>query len=95
MIFSLIFPINYLFDCLFTVFLILIYGCYPLKYLFNIFLISFFLFTIFIFLAINYPEKAPDRLGTWINRIENYFSPNLSKDGNYQIERAKYNSFEG
>ena len=43
----------------------------------------------FIFLAIQYPEKAPDRLDTWINRVENYFNPSLSKDGNYQIERAK------
>ena len=26
---------------------------------------------------------------TWANRVENYFNPMLSKDGNYQIERAK------
>ena len=55
----------------------------------NLFLISSFLFTILILLAIQYPEKAPDRLGTWINRVENYYNPSLSKDGNYQIERAK------
>ena len=91
LIFILVFPSNLstALIVLFTVFLILIYGSYPIKYLLNIFLIGFFSFTTFIFLAIQYPEKAPDRLGTWINRVENYFNPSLSKDGNYQIERAK------
>ena len=91
LIFTLVFPTNLstALIVLFTVFLILIYGCYPVIYLLNIFLIGFFLFTTFIFLAIQYPEKAPERLDTWINRVENYFNPSLSKDGNYQIERAK------
>ena len=91
LVFVLVFPTNLstALIFLFTVFLILIYGCYPIKYLLNLFLISSFLFTIFILLAIQYPEKAPDRLGTWINRVENYYNPSLSKDGNYQIERAK------
>ena len=91
LVFVLVFPTNLstALIFLFTVYLILIYGCYPIKYLLNLFLISSFLFTIFILLAIQYPEKAPDRLGTWINRVENYYNPSLSKDGNYQIERAK------
>ena len=91
LVFILVFPTNLstALIFLFTVYLILIYGCYPIKYLLNLFLISSFLFTIFILLAIQYPEKAPDRLGTWINRVENYYNPSLSKDGNYQIERAK------
>ena len=91
LIFTLIFPTNLstALVVLFSVFLLLIYGCYPLKYLFNILLLGLILFTIFIFLASRYPEKAPDRLTTWINRVENYFDPSLSKDGNYQIERAK------
>ena len=91
LVFTLVFPTNLstALIFLFTVFLILIYGCYPMKYLLNIFLVSFLLLTIFIFLAIQYPEKAPDRLDTWINRVENYFNPTLSKDGNYQVQRAK------
>ena len=91
LVFILVFPTNLstALIFLFTVYLILIYGCYPIKYLLNLFLISSILFTIFILLAIQYPEKAPDRLGTWINRVENYYNPSLSKDGNYQIERAK------
>ncbi len=91
LVFLLIFPTNLstALIVLFSVFLLLIYGCYPLKYLFNIFLFGFILFSIFIFLGSQYPEKAPDRFTTWINRVENYFDPSLSKDGNYQIERAK------
>tara|TARA_Y100000004_G_scaffold48086_2_gene52970 strand:- start:317 stop:1510 length:1194 start_codon:yes stop_codon:yes gene_type:complete len=91
LVFTLVFPTNLstALIFLFTVFLILIYGCYPMKYLLNIFLVSFLLLTTFIFLAIQYPEKAPDRLDTWINRVENYFNPTLSKDGNYQVQRAK------
>ena len=91
LVFTLVFPTNLstALIFLFTVFLILIYGCYPVKYLLNIFLVGFLLLTTFIFLAIQYPEKAPDRLDTWINRVENYFNPSLSKDGNYQVQRAK------
>ena len=91
LIFLLVFPTNLSTSLILisTVFLILIYGCYPVKYLLRIFLFGLLLFTIFIFLAIQYPDKAPDRLGTWINRVENYFNPSSSKDGNYQIERAK------
>jgi cell division protein FtsW len=91
LIFLLVFPTNLSTSLIVisTVFLILIYGCYPVKYLLRIFLFGLLLFTIFIFLAIQYPDKAPDRLGTWINRVENYFNPSSSKDGNYQIERAK------
>jgi len=91
LVFTLVFPTNLSTALIFlvTVFLILIYGCYPVKYLLNIFLVGFLLLTTFIFLAIQYPEKAPDRLDTWINRVENYFNPSLSKDGNYQVQRAK------
>jgi len=91
LVFTLVFPTNLstALIFLFTVFLILIYGCYPVKYLLNIFIVGFLLLTTFIFLAIQYPEKAPDRLYTWTNRVENYFNPSLSKDGNYQVQRAK------
>ena len=80
-----VYRINYFIYC----FLILIYGCYPVKYLLNIFLVLFFFSLTFIFYTTQYPEKAPDRLNTWISRIENFFNPSQSKDGNYQIERAK------
>ena len=66
-IFALIFPTNLSTSVilLFSVFLLLIFGCYPFRYLLNILLFSLLLMT-FILVAVMYPEKAPERLGTWI-----------------------------
>lgn len=36
----------------------------------------------------SFPEKFPNRLDTWISRIEN-FNSNKNIDASYQIERAK------
>jgi len=61
---------------------------YPLKYLFTICgtgLAGVMLF----FLTIKaFPGVFPNRVDTWLNRIEN-FSTGTSSDGNYQVERAK------
>ena len=61
---------------------------YPLKYLFTICgtgLAGVMLF----FLTIKaFPGVFPNRVDTWLNRIEN-FSNGKSSDGNYQVERAK------
>ena len=61
---------------------------YPLKYLFTICgtgLAGIILF----FLTIKaFPGVFPNRVDTWLNRIEN-FSNGKSSDGNYQVERAK------
>ena len=35
-----------------------------------------------------FPGVFPNRIDTWLNRIEN-FSNGTSSDGNYQVERAK------
>ena len=71
-----------------SVILLSFIGGYPIKYLFSIFLISFLLISVFIFSAKAFPDKIPNRIDTWISRIENF---NDKKDlkGNYQIERAK------
>ena len=63
-------------------------GGYSFKYL-SIILISFFLFfLLFVSLAKSFPDLIPNRVDTWISRIENFNNKNDSK-GNYQIERAK------
>lgn len=36
-----------------------------------------------------YPDLVPNRVDTWINRIENFNVTNNNSDANYQIERAK------
>ena len=61
---------------------------YPLKYLISIIILGFISLLIFISLARTYPEIFPNRIDTWINRIEN-FKTGKSTDGNYQLSRAK------
>ena len=61
---------------------------YPLKYLISIIILGFISLLIFISLARTYPEIFPNRIDTWINRIEN-FKTGKSSDGNYQLSRAK------
>lgn len=61
---------------------------YPLKYLIGIIILGFLSILIFISLARTFPEIFPNRIDTWINRIEN-FKTGKSTDGNYQLSRAK------
>ena len=62
---------------------------YPLKYLSII--ITFFLICLvfFILIAKSYPELIPNRIDTWISRIENFISSTESGSESYQVERAK------
>ena len=74
---------------LFLTILILIFlGGYPIKYLVSMFAVGLVLTAIFVLTAKSYPEIFPNRVDTWINRIEN-FGISGENDGNYQIERAK------
>ena len=74
---------------LFLTILILIFlGGYPIKYLVSMFAVGLVLSAIFVLTAKSYPEIFPNRVDTWINRIEN-FGISGENDGNYQIERAK------
>ena len=61
---------------------------YPLKYLISIIILGLISLLIFISLARTFPEIFPNRIDTWINRIEN-FKTGESTDGNYQLSRAK------
>ena len=74
---------------LFSMVLMLAYlACYPIKYLVSV--IIFGLISLFIFIAVakTFPEIFPNRIDTWVNRIEN-FKTGESSDGNYQLSRAK------
>jgi len=74
---------------LFLTILILVFlGGYPIKYLVSMFVVGLVLSAIFVLTAKSYPEIFPNRVDTWINRIEN-FGISGENDGNYQIERAK------
>ena len=68
--------------------LMLFISGFPITHLFKMFLILVFLSTNFFFLARAYPDQFPNRIDTWISRIEN-FNSNDNLDASYQIQRAK------
>ena len=68
--------------------LILFISGFPITHLLKMFLILGFLSTILFFLAKTYPDQFPNRIDTWISRVEN-FNSNDNLDASYQIQRAK------
>ena len=74
---------------LFSMILMLAFiASYPLKFLISIIILGLTSLFVFISLARSFPEIFPNRIDTWINRIEN-FKTGQSADGNYQLSRAK------
>jgi cell division protein FtsW len=74
---------------LFFMVLILVFlGGYPIKYLLGMLGMGLFMALLFVLIAKAYPDWFPNRIDTWINRIENFISAD-DNAGNYQIERAK------
>ena len=74
---------------LFFMVLILVFlGGYPIKYLLGMFGMGLFMAFLFILIAKAYPDRVPNRIDTWISRIEN-FNSGVDNGGSYQIERAK------
>ena len=63
-------------------------GGYPFKYLLGIGFSGIILFSLFFLTVKNYPDLMPNRIDTWVSRIENFTSSEISEN-NYQILRAK------
>jgi len=63
-------------------------GGYPMRYLMGIVLSGLLLFSLFFLSAKAFPDLMPNRIDTWMSRIENFQNPE-SATGNYQIDRAK------
>ena len=63
-------------------------GGYPFKYLLGIGFSGIALFSLFFLTVKNYPDIMPNRIDTWISRIENFTSSENSEN-NYQVLRAK------
>jgi len=61
---------------------------YPLRYLFTIVGAGVVAVLLFFLLIKAFPGAFPNRVDTWMNRIENFRSGE-SPDGNYQVARAK------
>ncbi len=62
-------------------------GGYPLKYIASVVGIGVLVLTLFVLTTKAFPEVMPNRVDTWISRIENFTDKN-SKEG-YQVEKAK------
>ncbi len=63
-------------------------GKYPLKYIAFIIGTGIVSLLIFIFLVRAFPDAFPNRVDTWISRVEN-FTKNKPGEDDYQIEKAK------
>ena len=74
---------------LFTMVIILAFiAHYPMRYLLTICGMGLAFVLLFFLLVRAFPGSFPNRIDTWVNRIEN-FSSGKSTDGNYQVARAK------
>ena len=69
------------------IFLLIFIGGYPIKYLAAVVGIGVFVLALFVLTAKAFPNVMPNRVDTWISRIENYSNKN-AKEG-YQVEKAK------
>ena len=67
-------------------------GGYPIKYLLGIIATGVLALTFFILVAKAFPDAFPNRVETWVSRVDNFFSKEEKdqfSDENYQIEKAK------
>lgn len=63
-------------------------GGYPIRYLGVIFIAGVLALSMFILVAKAFPDAMPNRVDTWMNRIDNFFNEEET-EADYQIERAK------
>lgn len=89
MVLMLILPANFSTAAIiFSMILLLCFiGGYPFKYLASIVGIGVAFLLVFILAAKAFPDAMPNRVDTWVSRIEN-FSSKDSEEG-YQVEKAK------
>lgn len=74
---------------LFSMVLLLCFlGGYPLKFLVAIVGTGMLCLTLFILTAKAAPDLFPNRVDTWINRVESFWNPE-DTEADYQIEKAK------
>jgi len=87
---ALILPANFSTTAIiFAMVIVLVFaGGYPIKYLLSILGIGLVMLTLFILTAKAFPGVFPNRVDTWISRVEN-FADNTDTEADYQIEKAK------
>lgn len=87
---GLILPANFSTAAIFfsMVVLLVFIGGYPLKYLGIVLGAGLIFLTLFVLTAKAFPGVFPNRVDTWISRVEN-FTDNKDTEADYQIEKAK------
>ncbi|WP_340065625.1 FtsW/RodA/SpoVE family cell cycle protein [Ascidiimonas aurantiaca] len=87
---ALILPANFSTTAIifFMVLMLCFLGGYPLKYLMRIVGAGIVALTFFVLMAKAFPDLFPNRVDTWISRIES-FADKEDTEGDYQIEKAK------
>ncbi|OBQ54754.1 FtsW/RodA/SpoVE family cell cycle protein [Tamlana sp. s12] len=74
---------------MFTMVVVLVFlGGYPLRYLAVIIGTGVLVLSLFILIAKAFPEAMPNRIDTWMGRIESFSNPE-DTEADYQIEKAK------
>ena len=63
-------------------------GGYPLKYLGTVIGIGLVALTLFVLVAKSFPDVMPNRIDTWMSRVENFMNGE-DTEADYQIEKAK------
>ncbi|MFK5957654.1 MAG: FtsW/RodA/SpoVE family cell cycle protein [Lutibacter sp.] len=89
LILALILPANFSTTAIvfLMVLLVAFIGGYPLKYIASVVGIGVLSLILFVFVAKAFPNVMPNRVDTWISRVENFSNKN-AEDG-YQVEKAK------
>src|SRR5690554_627421 len=87
---ALILPANFSTTAIFFVMIVILVfiGGYPLRYLGVILGAGLLFLTLFILTAKAFPGVFPNRVDTWISRVENFADTTSAEEG-YQIEKAK------
>lgn len=67
---------------------LLFVGGYPLKYLAAMMGIGLVMLALFVLSAKAFPDVFPNRVDTWISRVDNY-TDGVTNESDYQIEKAK------
>jgi cell division protein FtsW len=74
---------------LFAMVILLVFiGKYPLKYIGSVILMGAFALSLFILVVKAFPDAFPNRVDTWMSRIESFTTDKPDEDY-YQIEKAK------
>ena len=87
---ALVFPANFSTAAIMfaMVMMLCFLGGYPIKYLLGITTTALVMGVLFVMTAKTFPDLFPNRVDTWMSRIENFSSEEVT-EADYQIERTK------